>query len=150
MTAYVDGLKMLARRELSEQQVRQRLARRGYDAEAVEAAVARLKAERAIDDARVAGAMARTESGVKRRGRWRVTRRIESAGIAPNVARQAADEAFEHIDPDALLEAALERRLRGGRPIADEREFQRLYRYLLGQGFEADPVLRALRRRSVK
>jgi SOS response regulatory protein OraA/RecX len=94
--------------------------------------------------------MARTESGVKRRGRWRVTRRIESAGIAPNVARQAADEAFEHIDPDALLEAALERRLRGGRPIADEREFQRLYRYLLGQGFEADPVLRALRRRSVK
>ena len=47
---YVDGLKMLARRELSEQQVRQRLARKGHDADAIDdadrAAARRARARR--------------------------------------------------------------------------------------------------------
>jgi regulatory protein len=150
MKAYVDGLKMLARRELSEQQIRQRLARRGHGEDEVEQAIARLKGERAIDDHRVAAAIARTETSVKRRGKLRVKRKIESAGIAGVVARQAVDEVFSDVDPDALLEAALGKRLRGGRAIASDREFQRLYRYLLAQGFEPDTVLRALRARSVK
>jgi regulatory protein len=150
MNAYVDGLKMLARRELSEAQVRQRLARRGHDEDAIDRAVARLKAERAIDDARVAAAIARTETSIKRRGRLRVRRQIENAGIAAPVARRAVDDAFGEIDPGALLEAALGRRLRGGRAIADDREFQRLYRFLIGQGFGPDEVLRLLRSRSVK
>jgi regulatory protein len=150
MSAYVDGLKMLARRELSEAQVRQRLARRGHDEDAIDQAVARLKSERAIDDARVAAAIARTEASIKRRGKLRVSRQIESAGIARAVARQAVDDVFEDLDPGALIEASLARRLRGDRPIADDREFQRLYRYLVGQGFAADEVLRLLRSRSVK
>jgi regulatory protein len=150
MNAYVDGLTMLARRELSEAQVRQRLARRGHDEDAIDQAVARLKAERAIDDARVAAAIARTETAIKRRGRLRVRRQIENAGIAAPVARRAVDDVFEEIDPGKLLEAALGRRLRGGRTIADDREFQRLYRFLIAQGFGSDEVLRLLRSRSVK
>jgi regulatory protein len=150
MSAYVDGLKMLARRELSAQQVRQRLVRKGYEADAVDEAIDRLTRERAIDDARVAAAIARTETAVKKRGRVRVRRQIESAGIAGTIARAAVDEAFGDIDGDALIEASLARRLRGGRAIADDREFQRLYRYLAAQGFEADAILRALRARSVK
>jgi regulatory protein len=148
--AYREALKMLARRELSEKQVRDRLARRGHAGAAVDAAVDRLKAGNAIDDARVAAAIARTETGVRKRGRLRVKRQIESAGIASSVAGRAVDDVFDDIDGEALLEASLSRRLRGGRAIADEAEFARLYRYLTGQGFEAEPVLRALRARSVK
>ena len=48
--AYLDGLKMLARRELSEAQVRQRLVRRSHEADAIDEAIARLKDARAIDD----------------------------------------------------------------------------------------------------
>ncbi len=143
-SAYVAALKMLGRRELSEQQVRERLARKGFTEDVIDAAVDRLKAERAIDDARVAAAIARTETGVKRRGRLRVRRQIESAGIAPGVAREATDAVFQEVDDDALLEAALARRLRGGRAIGDDREFQRLYRYLTSQGFDADRIRAAL------
>jgi regulatory protein len=150
MDAYVDGLKMLARRELSEQQVRQRLARKGHSPEAIDDAVARLTRERAIDDARVAEAIARTETSIRRRGRLRVARQIESAGIRSSLARAAVDQVFGGLDPDALIHASLARRLRGGRPIADEREFQRLYRYLTAQGFESEAILRVLRARSVK
>ena len=43
-----------------------------------------------------------------------------------------------------MLDAALAKRLRGRDTVADEREYQRLYRYLVGQGFESDRVLKAL------
>jgi len=145
--AYVAALKLLARRELSEAQVRQRLARKGFEGDAVDEAIAKLKAERAIDDARVAEAIARTETAVKRRGKLRVRRRIESAGISSAEARRAVNEAFGDIDADALLEAALAKRLRATASIKDDREFQRLYRYLIGQGFESDQVIRILQRR---
>jgi regulatory protein len=143
-TAYLDGLKMLARRELSEAQVRQRLARKDHDAEAIDAAVARLRDERALDDGRVAEAIARTETSVRRRGKLRVRMQIERAGIAKAVAKQAVDAVFDTIDDEALIEASLKKRLRGRDTIADDREYQRLYRYLAGQGFESDRILRAL------
>ena len=144
MSAYLDGVKMLARRELSEQQVRQRLARKGHEREAIDAAVARLRDERAIDDARVAEAIARTETSVRRRGKLRVRMQIQRAGIANATAKQAVDQVFEAIDDDALLEASLMKRLRGRETIADDHEFHRLYRYLVGQGFESDRVMKAL------
>ncbi len=142
--AYIDGLKMLARRELSEAQIRQRLTRKQHPADDIDAAIARLRDERAIDDARVAEAIARTETSIRRRGKLRVRMQIERAGIAKAVARHAIDEVFGAIDDDALLEASLNRRLRGRTTIADDREMQRLYRYLVAQGFESDRVVRRL------
>ena len=145
---YVDALKMLGRRELSEAQIRQRLARREHDPDAIDAAVSRLLEERALDDARVAEAIARTQTSIKRRGKLRVRRQIEQAGIQPSTARRAVDEVFEALDPDALLEASLEKRLRHRDQIADDAEFRRLYRYLIGQGFEPDRVMWVLKSRS--
>lgn len=136
---------MLGRRELSEAQIRQRLARRGHEPDAVDAAVERLRAERAIDDARVAEAIAHTETAVHGRGKLRVRRQIERAGIAPATARHALDEAFDAIDDAALLDAALARRLRGRDRVTDEAEFRRLFRYLVGQGFEPDRVMAILK-----
>ena len=144
---YLAALRMLSRRELSEAQVRQRLARRQHDAAAIDDAIARLKDARSIDDARTAAAIAQTELAVRRHGRLRARRQIESAGIAPSLARQAVDAAFAEVEDDDLLAAALDTRLRGRTEIADDREAQRLYRYLIGQGFESDRVVAALRRR---
>jgi len=138
---------MLARRELSEQQVRQRLARKAHDPQDIDDAVERLRSERALDDARVAEAIARTEVAVRKRGKLRVQMQIERAGIARTTARRAVDETFEGIDDAALLEASLAKRLRGRDTIEDDRELERLYRYLTSQGFESDRVLQALNRR---
>ena len=147
MSAYVDGLKLLARRELSELQVRQRLARKGHEPDAIDEAIARLREERAIDDERVAEAIARTETSVRRRGKLRVRMQIERAGIARATAKHAVDQVFDAIDDDELLESSLRKRLRGGDTIADDREFQRLYRYLIGQGFDSERALKALNAR---
>lgn len=146
--AYVAGLTLLARRELAEAQLRQRLARRKFEPDDIDAAVARLREEHAIDDRRTALACARTELRVKRRGRARVIRQIESLGIARDVARDAVAEVFGEIDEGEFLEQALSRRLRHGMELSDPAVFRRLHRYLLGQGFDPDQVMRLLRRRA--
>jgi regulatory protein len=144
-SAYIDGLKMLGRRELSEKQVRQRLARKAYDQDEIDEAVARLREERAIDDQRVAEAIVRTETGIRKRGKVRVRMQLERAGIVKDTAKAAIDSVFEAIDDSELLESSLRKRMRGRTTIADEREFARLFRYLIGQGFESDRVMQALR-----
>ena len=143
---YLAALNMLARRELSEAQIRQRLARRGESQPSIDEAIARLKAERSIDDERVAGAIARTQTSVRGRGKRRVLQQIEAAGIAKSIASKAVDEVFQDLDADALLSAALSKRLRGREHIADDREFQRLFRYLLAQGFDTDRIVAHLKK----
>jgi regulatory protein len=144
VTAYVDALKMLARRELSEAQVRQRLARKKHSEADIDDAISRLREERALDDERVAEAIARSETLLRRRGRLRVRMQIQRAGIDGDIARRAVDAVFDDIDDDALIEASLRKRLRGLETIADDREFARLHRYLIGQGFEPDRVMKLL------
>jgi regulatory protein len=142
--AYLDGLRMLARRELSEAQVWDRLVHKGYAANVIADAIARLREERALDDARVADAIIRRETATSRRGKRGVQLRIERAGVTRATARKAVNDAFAGIDDHALLEAAIVRRLRGRDRAADDRELQRLYRYLVAQGFDVDAVMRAL------
>jgi regulatory protein len=147
MSAYVAALHLLSRRELSEKQVRERLTRRGYEGDEIDDAVQRLKNERAIDDARVAEAIARSQISIRRRGKLRVRMAIQQAGIRGDTVDNALEAAFGDVDQGALLQAALSKRLKGDRPIADDREFRRLYRYLVGQGFESDRALKALNAR---
>ena len=149
-SAYIDGLKMLGRRELSEKQIRQRLARKEYEPDEIDEAVARLREERAINDQRVAEAIARMETGIRKRGKVRVRLQLERAGIAKDVAKQAIDDVFEDVDDEALIEEALRKRLRGRESIADDKEFNRLFRYLLGQGFESDRAMKTLKAYRIK
>ena len=146
-SAYVTGLKLLARRELCEAQVRTRLARRRFDPDDIEAAIARLRNERALDDRRTALAFARTEAHIKRHGRLRALRQVETIGIARDVARAAVAEVFGDLDEDFLIEQALERRLRHDTSFEEARTVRRVHRYLLAQGFDAARVHAAIRNR---
>jgi regulatory protein len=145
-SAYTTALRMLARRELSEAQVRQRLGRLGHSPAEIDTAITRLKEARSLDDARVAGALARTLVGVHRRGRARVRQQLAAAGLSEEVAERAIAEAFEDVDEDALLRARIEGRLGGRDAPLDTRERARLYRYLLRQGFGHAQIMAALRK----
>jgi regulatory protein len=145
--AYIVALTLLSRRELAEAQIRTRLARRKFDADDIDAAIARLRGERALDDRRTALACARTEVRLKQRGRLRVVRQIEALGIARDIARDAVAEVFAELDEAAVLEQAVDRRLRHGTSLDDPAVFRRVHRYLLGQGFDPSSVTNALRRR---
>jgi regulatory protein len=144
--AYTQALAWLARRELSESQLRSRLARRGIEEDDIDEAIARLKRDRSLDDRRVALAYARSAVTLKGRGRARIRRDIEMLGVDRALARAAVDEVFGDVDESALLDKALTRRWpRTGAP--DQRTLQRIYRFLLQQGFPRDKVLSAFRAR---
>ena len=146
MSAYLDGLKLLGRRELSAADLRSRLIEREHPAEDVDLAIEKLKEIRALDDDRVARAYARTASKIKGRGRLRVTRELQAMGIAREVIAAAVSEVFADTDERALIDRAVEKKLRGGRKPTTVQERARLYQFLMRQGFTPAAVSAALRR----
>ena len=144
--AFTTALNLLSARELSETQLRARLARRKIDPDDINAAINRLKEDGTLNDRRVARAIARMESEIKHRGRARVIQKIRQAGIDSDAAEDAVREVFEDVDENALLERAMERRLRGksARDL-DDRGRARVVRGLVAQGFRLEQVLKRLK-----
>jgi regulatory protein len=139
------GLVLLGRRELTSSQLRDRLLRKGYPADSVSEALDRLTARGLIDDARAAGARARHGIAVHRRGRARVLREVKALGITDETARRAVAAAFDEVDEDRMVADALQRKLRGAQVPSDRHERQKLYGWLLRQGFESHRIQRVLR-----
>lgn len=147
MDAYTAALTLLAVRELSERQLRDRLARRGYGEADIDNAVARLRADGTLSDRRVALATARREGALRHRGRARALQKVLGLGIDRDTAEAAVEEVFAELDESTLLDRALARRLRGRAPRAlDERTRAKLVRSLAAQGFALDAILRKLER----
>ena len=64
-TAYIDGLQLLGRRELSVKQLRERLLEREHSAEDVDRAIALLVENKALDDAQISAVTAASSSGAE-------------------------------------------------------------------------------------
>ena len=146
MSAYNDALKLLARRELSVVDLRARLADREHPVNDIDEAIGKLIGSGALDDGRVARAYARTASKVKGRGRLRVTRELQAMGIARDVIAEAVAEVFGDLDERAMIDRAIQKKLRGGRKPSTVQERARLYQFLMRQGFTPAAVSAAMRR----
>ena len=146
MSAYIDGLTLLGRRELSVHQLRSRLVDREHTPEEVDEAVAKLLENGALDDRRVARAYARTASKIKGRGRLRVTRELQALGISREIIAEAVADVFADLDERALIDRAIQKKLRGGKKPTTMQERARLYQFLMRQGFTPAAVSTALRR----
>ena len=145
-TAYLDALHLLARRELSVEEVRARLATKGHPGDEIDDAVARLLETGGLDDARVARAYARTAVNIKGRGRLRVQRELNEKGIARDVAAAALAEVFDDTDERSIVAKAIHKRLRGRTTVKDRAESARLYQYLMRQGYTPEAVIAGLRK----
>jgi SOS response regulatory protein OraA/RecX len=146
---YALCLTWLALRELTELQLRRRLRARHVTDETIEEVVGRLKRNGALDDRRAAAAIARTAVVVKRHGRQRVTRQLETLGIDRGLARRVVQEVFAEVDEGELMQRALARRLgRSASVVKSPADYRRLYGYLVRQGFEPSAVTALLRARS--
>lgn len=146
MSAYLDGLRLLARRELSVKELRDRLVDREHPADEIERAIEHLLETQALDDARVARAYVRTAATVKGRGRLRVMRELHAMGIAKETASAAVADVFADVDERALIAKALQKKMWGRPRIADRAEQVRLYQYLMRQGFTPAGISAALRK----
>jgi regulatory protein len=144
--AYTVALTLLSARELSEAQLRTRLRKRKLGDDDIDAALARLKADGTLNDRRVAGAIARMETGIRHRGRARVIQKLRQAGIDSDIAQDAATDVFKDVDEGELLDRAIERKLRG-RSVKDldDKGRARIIRAMVGQGFRLDAILKKVK-----
>ena len=144
-SAYLDGLRLLGRRELSVAGLHARLLDREHLQADVDAAIARLVETGALDDRRVALAHTRTAVQVKGRGRLRVQHELHEMGISKGVAAEAIAEIFGDLDERSLIARALQKKLRGRPRVTSAAERARLYQYLMRQGFSPAAILAALK-----
>ncbi|HWW62818.1 MAG TPA: regulatory protein RecX [Thermoanaerobaculia bacterium] len=146
---YLSGLRILNYRFNSEAELRRKLRSKEFEASDIDAAIARLRKEKWLDDARFAAAFVRTR-GQKRLGKLRIRRELTAAGVDDEVAARAI---ADNVDPEVegeRLAAACAKKLaaltRREGELTDAGR-QKLIGYLLKQGFEMSAVLEAVRRK---
>ena len=136
-TALEAATRLLARRAHSRLELRQKLHRRGYDPEEVEAAVGRLAELGYVDDAAFARGLVRRRSAV--RGPLALAGELSARGID----RAGIAAALEGVDPEEQLAAAtqLAERLYAERPLPGYKEvLDRVGSKLMRRGFSAGVV----------
>lgn len=138
------ALKLLAARPRSEDQVRERLQARFPD-DAVEECIARLKELGYINDARFAHSYASNRVSSRGMGRSRLARELASKRVAESTIEEALDLVFDEVSEEALIDRAIEKRVRThGRPL-DRASAKRMFDHLARLGFGYGLILRKLK-----
>ena len=146
-SAYARALGRLARRDHSVEELRRALRRAGYGEAEIDHALARLTAERYLDDAGFAARFARSRIARHGLGRHRVRQGLRARGVARATAEAGLQEALADVSEAETLEALARRYWRQHKDEAAPRRLQKLWVFLLRRGFPADLVgarLRAL------
>ncbi|MBS2024930.1 MAG: regulatory protein RecX [Deltaproteobacteria bacterium] len=137
------ALRLLSSRERTVRELDQQLQKQGVTPDERAAALARVKELGYIDDASVARARATRQVGKGEAPRL-VQQKLLRQGIAAGAAQEAVSAASEGKTEVELAKAALDKRLRG-RPVRDDKERQRLLRFLMGRGHRPSAAFAALK-----
>jgi regulatory protein len=140
------AFRLLSAKPRSESELRGRLLEKVWaDEERVGRVIARLKELGYLNDEQYAASYAASRLSVKPLGRSRLRRDLQRKKVPTQVAEQALEDAYAEGREEALIEAAIAKRVRlKGRPATRE-ETKKLFDYLLRLGFGYDLVLRKVR-----
>jgi regulatory protein len=143
------SLKLLGGRALSTGEVRQKLARRAEIESDVESTISKLRDYGYLNDTRFAESYAALRRDNEGFGRMRVLRDLRQRRVAPNLAGDAVQQAFEGTDETSQIEAYLERKYRNVNLrdlLQDQKKLQSTFRRLRYAGFGAGTSIRVLKR----
>ncbi len=144
--AFNAALRLLKTRERSEKELASRLQRKGFEADAISAAVDRCREYGYVDDSRFARCRARQLLTGGRAVGARLRRELQLAGIAEELAEQTLAELKADFNEEALLAELLERRFPSfDYRQADDREKRRVVNYFLRRGFALAAILEQLK-----
>jgi regulatory protein len=137
------ALKRLAVREYGASEMAAYLRRRGIGQEEAERVVARLVADRMIDDTRFARMVARDQA-LRDKGSRYIAMKLKAKGV--RMDRREVDSILRDVLPEedelARVRAIVARRYPGA--ARDQKERNRAYQGLLRRGFSPDAVRRCL------
>lgn len=145
--------RVLSARAQTAAELREKLKRRAADSADVDGVLARLKQMGYLNDERFAEGFASWRKDQEGLGKTRVLRDLMARRVAPAVARQAAEAAFQKTDEIAMIEKFLERKYRGkdlGTLLAEEKHLASAYRKLRLAGFSSGNSIRVLKRHAAE
>jgi regulatory protein len=133
------ALGLLGRRDYTAAELAERLARRGFPREDIDATLSTLVAAGIVNDRRTAEGHVRQASRLKGRGAWRIGRELQARGIAEDIARQALASLSPEDEREAIRRF-LTRRPRAESPADRRRLFQQLVRRGFAPALIADEL----------
>ena len=156
-TAWGAAASMLARRDLSEGEVRTKLLARDFAEPEVEKAISRLRERRYLDDRSLAAAVARTQARTKHQGPLKVRAHLRRRQIPEELALAAIRTEFPEGAEGGRAVIALRRmgpspaahQARGqagttGPDAQSRKEAGRLFRRLVARGYSRDAARHAV------
>jgi regulatory protein len=141
--------KALSVRGYTVSELKTRLKKRAARQEDVDTVLGRLKEANMVNDRRFAGSFAEWRRESQGMGKTRVMRDLMARRVAPAVAKEAVDAAFEGVDEIAMIETFLKRKYRGknlGVLLQVQKELASAFRKLRGAGFSTGNSIRVLKR----
>ena len=136
------ALVILTGMDRTEQQLREKLKKAEFSQEAVDDAIAYVSSYHYIDDRRYA------DHYIEVMRSSRSLRRIEmdlmKKGVPRDILQEAMKQAAEEDGSEFELALRLAEKKLKGRPPVDDRERQKLYAYLMRQGFSGRDVVKVM------
>lgn len=142
--AYIRGIRYLAPKARSSQQLAQYLRKQQFQEQHIAVAIARLIEEGYIDDLAFAKLYVQSKLSRQGKGRLRVAQELKALGVSSAHIAQV----LQNVDDDQELEAAYEaaiKKLRGLRGDKVERG-RKLLQFLLRRGYSGDICRKTMQR----
>lgn len=143
------ALKVLARRDHSTGEMRDKLRPRAARESDVGVLLDRLKAAGYLDDSRFAESYATARLSGDGLGRTRVMQDLRNRRVAPTIAQETVERIYHDVDDESLIEDWVRRKYRMAPReglFGDDKELSSAYRKLMRAGFPTGPILRVLKR----
>jgi regulatory protein len=136
--------RLLAYRNRTSSELRDRLQRRGYTLAIIDEVLRQLASDGYLDDHRLALDWARYRLQAKPLGRRRLASELRRRGVPSESVEEVLREVYQEFDEVKLAERAARKRLGTGGLPRSPRDRQRYVRHLLSLGFDTETVASAL------
>jgi len=142
------AVRALGGRAHSAGELRDKLSRRADRPEDIDAVLAKLREFGYLNDQRFAENFASARLENQGFGKMRVLRELRQRRVAPKLAEQVTEKAFEDTNETDLIQAFLRRKYRGkdlGPFLAEEKNLASAFRRLRYAGFSSGASIRVLK-----
>jgi regulatory protein len=139
-------MRYCAYQERSPKEVKEKALKLGSSAKEQDELIRKLEADRFLDEERFAEIYVKGKAMLKRWGKFKLIQGLRLKGISTSIIdKVVADISAEDFQENLLY--LIERRL----PIdnEDKNEVAKLYRYLLGKGYESEMIIKALKKQDL-
>lgn len=135
------AMHLLEKRDRTEKQLRDKLAEGEYPLACIDAAIAYVESYHYLDDERYARTFVRL--GQEKKSRNRLKQDLMVRGISKDIIALALDEEYEEEELTQIQEWLVKKHY--FEKEEGEKEFQKMYAFLMRKGFQSSDVLKAMK-----